>query len=243
MTVLEIEVYLNEVLEPWKFEDFCFNGVQIEGNRDIKKVALGVSFNEAFIEKAVDWGADLLLVHHGIFGKDFFKLRGYFKRRVEKVLLNGLSLMGYHLPLDAHPEYGNNASIIKALGLKLEEPFDIGYIAHYNSPLNTNAFLDRLRNVLNKQKLQTYIYNPVVQRVCVISGGGAALLKQLEGKVDTFITGEVKEHTKELARELKINFINAGHYATETFGVKNLGMLLKERFGLEIEFIDVYNEV
>ncbi|OAA28367.1 dinuclear metal center protein [Kosmotoga arenicorallina S304] len=243
MNAFEIEEYLNGILKPWNFEDFCFNGIQIEGSRNVKRVALGVSFNLAFIEKAIGWSADMLLVHHGIFGKDFFKLRGYLKKRVEKVLENGLTLMGYHLPLDAHPECGNNALIAKALGLEIEEPFDVGYIGGYNTPIETSTFLDRLSKLLNRKDLLSYVNRPTVQKVCVISGGGASDIIKLEGKVDTFITGEVKEHIRDLSREMQINFINAGHYATETFGVKEIGKLLEEKFGLETRFFDIYNEV
>jgi len=243
MNAFEIEEYLNSILEPWKYEDFCFNGIQIEGSRNVKKVALGVSFNLAFIEEAINWNADMLLVHHGIFGKEFFKLRGYIKKRVEKVLANGLTLMGYHLPLDAHPEYGNNASIIKALGLKIQEPFDVGYIGIYDTPIETNIFLDSLKKLLNRKDLLAYINRPAVQNVCVISGGGASDIIKLEGMIDTFITGEVKEHIRDLSREMQMNFINAGHYSTETFGVRNLGKVLEEKFGIETKFFDIYNEV
>lgn len=243
MNTFEIEEYLNGILEPWNFEDFCFNGIQIEGSRNVKRVALGVSFNLTFVEKAIDWNADMLLVHHGIFGKDFFKLRGYLKKRVEKVLENGLTLMGYHLPLDAHPEYGNNASILMGLGLKIQEPFDVGYIGSYDTPIETSAFLDRLCELLNRKEILSYVNRPLVQKVCVVSGGGASDIFKLEGKVDTFITGEVQEYTRDLAREMKINFINAGHYSTETFGVKKLGKLLEENLGLETRFFDIYNEV
>lgn len=243
MNAFEIEEYLNGILEPWNFEDFCFNGIQIEGSRNVKKVALGVSFNLAFVEKAIGWNADMLLVHHGIFGKDFFKLRGYLKKRVEKVLENGLTLMGYHLPLDAHPEYGNNALITKALGLEIEESFDVGYIGSYNTPIETSTFLNKLSELLNRKDLLSYVNRPVVQKVCVISGGGANDIFKLEGKADTFITGEVQEYVRDLSREMQLNFINAGHYSTETFGVKKLGKLLEENLGLETQFFDIYNEV
>lgn len=244
MNPFELENFLNEILEPWKFNDYCHNGIQIEGTPKIKKVALGVSFNNAFIDKAIETGAQLLLVHHGIFGKDFFSLKGFTKRRVEKVLENDLNLMGYHLPLDAHNPYGNNATIASVLGLEIIEPLaEIGYLTEYKTAVAFDDFLRDVKNLVPTQELLVYNNCQKVKRVGIISGGAADYLTKLENKFDTYITGEVREHTREVAKEMGINFISAGHYATETFGVINLGRLLEKEFGLEVEFIDVPNKI
>ncbi|MFO7881918.1 MAG: Nif3-like dinuclear metal center hexameric protein [Kosmotogaceae bacterium] len=243
MDQYKIESYFNEILHPEDFEDYCHNGIQIEGTSNIKKVAVGVSFNEAFVDKAVEENVDLLLVHHGIFGKDFFSLKGYFKNRVKKVLDLGMTLMGYHLPLDAHEKFGNNATIIKKLGLEPAERIEVGYTAGYSSPVTFEKFFNDLQKVIQNEQYKVYKNTDTVEKIFVLSGGGSELLEKLEGKVDTFVTGEVKEQIRDLAKETNINFINAGHYATETFGVKNLGKLLEEQFGLETIFIDVFNEI
>ncbi|ACR79139.1 MULTISPECIES: Nif3-like dinuclear metal center hexameric protein [Kosmotoga] len=243
MKIFEIENYLNEILEPWNYTDYCYNGIQIEGRHEVKKVAVGVSFNKAFIDHALEERVDMLLVHHGIFGSGFFSLKGYIKRRVEKVIKNDLTLMGYHLPLDAHREYGNNATILKLLGLEPGEQVEVGYIGEYEEAVSFDDFYKRLKQIFPNQPILKYVNSDFVKKVCVISGGAAGDLRKVEGKVDTFITGEVKEQTRDEAREMGINFINAGHYATETFGVKNLGKLLEENLGLEVVFIDVWNEV
>lgn len=243
MKLFAIESYLNEILEPWNYNDYCYNGIQIEGKLEVKKVAVGVSFNEAFIDRALEEHVDMLLVHHGIFGSGFFSLRGYMKRRVEKVIKNDLTLMGYHLPLDAHREYGNNATILKLLELEPIEQIDVGYIGEYEEAISFGNFYKKLKHLFPNQPIFKYVNSDFVKRVCVISGGAADDLREVEGRVDTFITGEVKEQTRDEAREMGINFINAGHYATEVFGVKNLGRLLEENLGLEVVFIDVWNEV
>ncbi len=243
MDQYKIEDFLNEILQPENFEDYCHNGIQIEGTRNIEKVALGVSFNEAFIEKAAKENVDLLLVHHGIFGKDFFSLKGYMKNRIKDVLDLGITLMGYHLPLDAHEKFGNNAAIIKKLGLEPDERIEVGYTANYNSPVTFEKFFNDLQEVVQNEQYKVYKNSDTVEKIFVLSGGGSELLEELEGKVDTFVTGEVKEQTRDIARETNTNFIDAGHYATETFGVKNLGRLLEKELGLETIFVDVFNEI
>lgn len=244
MNPFELEAFLNEILEPWKFSDYCHNGIQVEGTHEIKKVALGVSFNNAFMDRAIESQAQLLLVHHGIFGKNFFSLKGFNKRRVEKLLNNNLNLIGYHLPLDANNPYGNNASIAKKLGLEIIAPLaEIGFLTEFEEPVPFSNFMNNLQKLIPNQKLLVYNNCPLVKRVGIISGGAADYLTKLEGNFDTYVTGEVKEHTKEAAKEMGVNFIAAGHYATETFGVKNLGKLLEEKFNLDVEFIDVPNKV
>ncbi|APT75728.1 dinuclear metal center protein [Marinitoga sp. 1137] len=242
--VFEIEKYLNELLEVEKFNDFCFNGIQIEGKSEVKKVAIGVSFNLEFIEKAIEENADMMFVHHGIFGKNFFKLRGYLKKRVELVIKNDMTLMGYHLPLDSHIEYGNNGQIAKRLNLKNIIPFDYGVIGEYEKEIPFSEFKEKMEEVFQRKDLFIYKNKEYVRKIAIISGGASYIIDALENtEVDTFITGEVKEHIRDIAKEIGINYINAGHYTTETFGVKAIGEILEKKFGLETIFIDVYNEI
>ncbi|WP_129408985.1 Nif3-like dinuclear metal center hexameric protein [Marinitoga lauensis] len=241
--IFEIEKYLNELLEIDKFNDFCFNGIQIEGKTEVSEVAVGVSFNKAFLNEAIKHNADMLFVHHGIFGKDFFKIRGYFKERVAPLIKKDITLMGYHLPLDAHPIYGNNAQILQKLELKILAPYDVGFIGEYNKELPFDEFKKKLINVFKREDILIYQNSDFVKRVAIISGGASYAFEKLEGRVDTFITGEVKEHIRNIAEEMKINYINAGHYSTETFGVKAISTILEEKFDLETIFIDIYNEI
>jgi dinuclear metal center YbgI/SA1388 family protein len=241
--IFEIESFLNNLLEVNKFNDFCFNGIQIEGNHEVKKVAVGVSFNKDFLDEAININADMMLVHHGIFGKDFFKIRGYFKKRIENVIKKDMTLMGYHLPLDAHLEYGNNAQIAKKLELSSYEPFDVGIIGEFDNEIPFDKFRTKLEKVFNRKDLLIYQNNDYVKKIAIISGGASYALENLEGKVDTYITGEVKEHIRDIAKEMHISYINAGHYSTETFGVKAIAKILKEKFDLETIFIDIYNEI
>ncbi|KLO24542.1 MULTISPECIES: Nif3-like dinuclear metal center hexameric protein [unclassified Marinitoga] len=241
--IFDIENYLNNLLEIDKFNDFCFNGIQIEGKYEVNKVAIGVSFNKEFLDEALKINADMLLVHHGIFGKGFFKIRGYLKNRISPLIKNNLTLMGYHLPLDAHPEYGNNVQIAKKLDLKILEPIDVGFICEYDSAVEFDVFEKKLKNIFERDDLLIYKTKNYVKKVAIISGGGSYALESLEGKVDTYITGEVKEHIRNISKEMGINYINAGHYSTETFGVKSIAKLLEKEFNLECIFIDIYNEI
>lgn len=243
INIFELENFLNSILKPWDYDDFCHNGIQIEGAHTINKIALGVSFNEEFISTAIKENCDLLLVHHGIFGKDFFELKGYLKRRVEKVIKNNLTLMAYHLPLDGHEEYGNNVSILKSLNLNIKEKVDVTFIGEYEDPILFMDFHKQVEKLFNPQPLLVYQNNKFVKTVGVCSGGGSSFLESVENKIDTFITGEVKEQTRNIVAEMGINFINAGHYSTEVFGIKNIGDLIRNSFGIEVEFIDIYNEI
>ncbi|URA09285.1 Nif3-like dinuclear metal center hexameric protein [Thermospira aquatica] len=241
--IREIEAFVADILQPWNFQDYCYNGIQIEGKPEPSFLAVGVSLNMAFLREAVKRKADMVLVHHGFFGKDFFTLRGFLRERVAYILEHNLTVMGYHLPLDAHPEYGNNACIARELGLSLVKRVDVGYITTYENPLPWEEFELRLRKVFPHSKFHIYKHRDTVQRVGIMTGGAASFLKSFEKEIDTFLCGEIKEQTLAESEEMGISFINAGHYYTETFGVKALASLLADRFGLAWEFIDIPNEV
>ncbi|MCX7882834.1 MAG: Nif3-like dinuclear metal center hexameric protein [Brevinematales bacterium] len=243
MTIYEIEKEVSDLLQAHMFQDFCYNGIQIEGKKEPTLLAVGVSLNMAFLREAVQKGADMVLVHHGFFGKDFMRLRGFLRQRVAYVLAHNLTVMGYHLPLDAHPEYGNSALIAKGLGLVLDHRVDVGYLALYETPLLWEEFEKRLRLLFPFSKLHIYRHNDWVHRVGIITGGGASFLKNFEGEIDTFVCGETKEQTRHEAEEMKITFVNAGHYYTETLGVCALARYIEERWGLPWVFIDVPNDV
>lgn len=243
MKIKQIEEYLNSVLEPEHFSDYCFNGIQVECDRDIKNVAIGVSFNHEFAKRAIEQGADLLLVHHGIFGKNFFSLKGYMKKRVELLLKNDIGLIGYHLPLDAHPVYGNNATILKKLGIKNFSPFEVGFKGEFQEKISFDVFINKVKKIIPEREFNYYKNSNYVKKIGVLSGGGSNYAELLQGEIDTYLTGQIEEQTRDIARDMNINFINCGHYSTETFGVKNLATLLEDKFNLTTFFIDYYNEV
>ncbi len=241
--IREIEAFASEILQPWNFQDFCYNGIQIEGKKEPTFLAVGVSLNMAFLREAVKRGADMVLVHHGFFGRDFLRLQGFLRERVAYVLAHNLTVMGYHLPLDAHSEYGNSACIARELGLTMVKRVDVGYLTTYDKPLPWEEFEHRLKRVFPHSRFHIYRRQDIVQRVGIMTGGAASFFKSFEGEIDTFLCGETKEQTLAESEEMGISFVNAGHYYTETFGVKALAHLIADRFGLPWEFIDIPNKV
>ncbi|MFN4217275.1 MAG: Nif3-like dinuclear metal center hexameric protein, partial [Brevinematales bacterium] len=213
------------------------------GKREPSLLAVGVSLNMAFLREAVSRGADMVLVHHGFFGREVFRLRGFLRERVAYVLQHNLTVMGYHLPLDAHPEYGNSALIARHLGLGIERRVDVGYITSYEKPMPWEMFEKRLQSLFPRSRFQVYRQNEQVHRVGIMTGGAASFLKNFEGEIDTFLCGETREQTLHEALEMGITFVNAGHYYTETFGVQALAEYIEAKWGLPHVFIDVPNEV
>jgi len=242
-SVAQAQEYLNTILNPQDYDDFCFNGVQIEGLSDVSKIAYGVSLNDDFIEKSIEQGAELLLVHHGIFGKDFINLHGVKKKRIEKIIKNSLTLMSYHLPLDMNIPYGNNISVLKKLKLKYLKTIGFGMIGVYEKPISFNEFKRNLYETFPRSELQIYRNTEMISTVGIVTGDGSGEIEKYEGLVDTFITGSEKEYTRNWVKESGMNFINAGHYNTEIFGISNIANLLKIKYGADIIFIDVPNSI
>jgi dinuclear metal center YbgI/SA1388 family protein len=243
LSVAQAQEYLDTILRPQDYDDFCFNGVQIEGISDVSKIAYGVSLNDDFIEKSIEQGVQLLLVHHGIFGKDFINLHGVKKKRIEKIIKNGLTLMSYHLPLDMNIPYGNNISVLKKLKLNYLSTIGFGMIGVYEKPISFYEFEKKLYETFPHSELQLYRNRETISTVGVLTGDGSGEIEQYEGLVDTFITGSEKEYTRNWVKESGMNFINAGHYNTEIFGISNIANLLKIKYGADIIFIDVPNNL
>lgn len=165
--------FLNNYLQVEKFEDHCVNGLQVEGKNEVKKIITGVSFNLELIAKAIDKKADMILVHHGIFGKEFFQLKGFKKERVKDLLTNNISLAGYHLPLDAHPVVGNNILLIKKLGLKVVEKMDIGWFGQYQKPIAFTDFVEKVDQLLKTKSYVLPAGKKQIKTVGIISGGAS----------------------------------------------------------------------
>jgi len=225
-------------------DDSSMNGLQVEGRSPVRRVAVAVDACLPIIEAAVDWGADLLVVHHGLIWGGIRRVTGGLKVRLQVLLGHGLGLYGCHLPLDAHPRYGNNAGILKGLGARRLRPFGsyhgrtIGFRGELPRRTGLDRFADRVA-ALTGGRVETAGFGGSVRRIAVVSGGGAGSVPELaETDIDTFVTGEPSHVAVLQAEELGRNLVFAGHYATETFGVRAVGELLGRRFGLETRFLD-----
>ena len=246
----KIAEYLSKYLDVEKFDDYCPNGLQVEGKSSIKKIITAVSASIELFKKAVNEKADAILVHHGIiwnYERPVYK--GSYRERVKLLLDHNISLFAYHLPLDAHPVVGNNAQLAKLLGLKSRQPFGDhkGQIIGYKGRIDKTSkekFFKKVENLVNRQIL-VFPYGPKsITNVGIVSGGAQKEFSQaISENLDAYITGEVSEHIKYLSQEEKVHFISAGHYATENFGVKALGNHLKSKFKINVEFIDIPNPV
>lgn len=240
--------YLDQRMEGETFRDYLPIGLQVEGRQEVHKIATGVSASLELFEKARDWGADLIFVHHGMFwDREDRVLRGPLKKRVHFLLENNLSLIGYHLPLDAHPELGNNIIPARELGLENIAPFGlyhgkaIGFKGRI-SPQMPEAFLEKTTAFYGKEPV-ALLYGPEkIETVGIVSGGAWDLLPQaaMEG-LDLFLTGTADEPVYHMAREWGIHFLAYGHHATERIGPRAVGEHLAEQFSVETRFFDSDN--
>lgn len=239
--------YLDEYLAVREVPDYpnAFNGLQVEGREEVRRVLTAVDVSVASVEEAVAWGADLLVVHHGLFWNGLQPIVGRFRRRLQPLLRENISLYSVHLPLDVHPEVGNNARLARLLGLTLGERFGdyqgvpIGLVCDTEMPLSELVSL--LEKELNTQAKVFPFGKDPVRRAGILTGAGGNTRTLTEAHrlgIDTLITGEGAHHTYLDAEELGINLVYAGHYATETLGVRALGEHLQRQFGLEHRFFD-----
>ena len=242
----DIEAFLDEWLEVRRFKDYGPNGLQVEGRPEIRRIASGVTASLAFIQAAMEAGADTLLVHHGLFwrGQDG-RLTGWLRERVARVLRHDLNLFAYHLPLDAHPEVGNNAQLGLHLGLSVTARAgdqDLVFLGEAEAPMALDSLAGRLQRALARQPLVLEGDGRALRRIAWCTGGAQGFFEAaIAAGADAFVTGEVSEPQAHLARETGVAFLACGHHATERFGVAALGLALAARFGLEHVFIDVPN--
>jgi dinuclear metal center YbgI/SA1388 family protein len=248
----EIIEELDRLLQPGRFEDYCVNGLQVPGPTQVSTVATGVSAHAELFELAAAERAELLLVHHGLFwGSGVTTVDILLKRRLQILFDADIALAAYHLPLDAHLEVGNNALLARALGAEDLRPFalvrgePIGVLA--TLPGEGIAAADLLERVRAATAGEPLVFDAGPERVrtlAVVTGAGADYLGDAAAAgAEALLTGEASERTMALARENGLHLIAAGHYATETFGVRRLGDHLAERFGLRHVFLDVPNPV
>jgi dinuclear metal center YbgI/SA1388 family protein len=245
--IFELERYCNDLLAADGFEDYCPNGLQLDaGRREVRRLVTGVTASQALIEAAGQAGADLLLVHHGYFWRgEPAPLVGVKGQRVRALMQAGISLMAYHLPLDAHPQLGNNRSLGDVLGIRQARALDQGLVWQGELAEEPPAALaGRMAGVLGRAPLLITAGDRPIRRIGWCTGAAqGAIVEAAAAGLDAFISGEVSESTTHLARELGIHYFAAGHHATERFGVQALGRHLAEKFDLDHQFIDIDNPV
>lgn len=249
----ELQAWLEKTLEPTRFSDYCPNGLQVEGRLQIHKIITGVTASQALLDCAVSEQADAVLVHHGWFwrGEDP-TIRGMRKQRIATALANDLNVFAYHLPLDAHRDYGNNVQLAKVLGLvpeldALGNPItggakDLIWFGAPKQALTLGQFVSDIGTALNRQPIFVGDPQKPCRRAAWCTGGAQGMFEAaIEAGVDVYITGEISEPNAHLARESGVAFVAAGHHATERYGVKALGEAIAEQFDVEVLFFDIDN--
>lgn len=249
MQVNDLETYLNRLLDTAKFHDYCPNGLQVEGRREVRRVISGVTASLDFLEAAIAARADAVLVHHGYFWRGENPcLTGMKRQRIALLLAHDISLLSYHLPLDAHPELGNNAQLSHKLDLRETDRFGdqgIGMLGTLPSAIsNLKELRISVERALSRTPLVIGDEARLVKRVAWCTGAAQDYFGDaIDLGADVFITGEISERTVHLARESGVAFISAGHHATERYGVQALGEHISEKFGISHQYIDIDNPV
>lgn len=248
MDRIELELYLNDLLQIGRFKDYSPNGLQVEGRRRIEKIATGVTASLAFLQAATEWGADAVLVHHGYFWRNEApQITGRKYRRLKQLIDNEISLFAYHLPLDDHPEFGNNAQLGARLGLIGDTRFGadaLGWMTTLPMPVSLAHFAAQVEHTLGRAPLLLGDAESELRRVAWCTGGAQSYFEAaIDAGADVYLTGEISEQITHIAAESGVAFLAAGHHATERYGVQALGAHLSERFDIEHLFIDIDNPV
>jgi dinuclear metal center YbgI/SA1388 family protein len=247
----EIIGYLDDLLEIGSFSDYGPNGLLVPGAAEVTRVVTGVSAQRELFERAAEADAQLVLCHHGLFW-DFHPrtISPAMKERLRVLFDANISVAGYHLPLDAHAEVGNNALICSLLGLERAEPIgghkgrSIGWVGRASEGIPFAELRRRCTDILGQEPFAWETGPELIRSLGVVSGGGASYFSEaVRAGLDAFLTGEPAEHVMADAQENGVHFIAGGHYATEVFGVRRLGELVAERFGVEHRFLDIPNPI
>lgn len=242
---------LDRLLQPEKFRDYCPNGLQVEGRDSVQRVVSGVTASQALIDAAVVEQADAILVHHGYFWKsEDARVRGMKKQRLQTLLRHDISLFAYHLPLDAHPQLGNNARLASVLGLEVEggmepgNPLSIGLIGRLPHAMSAEEFADYVESRLGRAVQHIGEREDEIETLAWCTGAAQGFIEQAQALgVDAYLSGEISEPTVHVARETGIHYFACGHHATERYGVQALGDWLAHEHGIEHIFIDIDNPV
>lgn len=245
----ELTEYLNTFLQIERFKDYCPNGLQIEGKSEVHSVVTGVTASQALIDAACNKNADAILVHHGFFWKnEDARIVGIKRKRIAALLNNNISLLAYHLPLDAHPQFGNNAQLAQILDIQIDGEIRsnahsvCGSYGHLKSPMKAEAFKLVIDTALRRESTHIHAGEADITTIGWCTGAGQDFIDvAAKQNLDAYLSGEISEATTHVAREAGIHYFAAGHHATERYGVQALAQHLCEQFGIEHEFIDVDN--
>lgn len=248
MTLIELRDYNASLLQTGQFKDYSPNGIQLEGRAEVLRIATAVTASQRVIDEAIAWGADAILVHHGYFWRNEDAcITGIKKQRIAKLLKHDVSLLAYHLPLDAHAELGNNAQLAKLLGLiELGRFGEQNIICHgiLNSPLILSHFVQKIGRDLQRAPLVIGNGDRMISKLAWCSGGAQGYFEAaISQGVDAYLTGEISEKNYHVANETGVAFISAGHHATERLGIQALGEHLAAKFELSHRFFDEDNPV
>ncbi len=246
VTLTELVSYTHKLLNVEQFQDYSPNGLQIEGKQHIQMLATGVTASLDVIQKAIEMKADALMVHHGYFWKgESQTITGFKKKRIALLIKHDISLLAYHLPLDAHIQYGNNACLGKMLGITTTDVMDkqgIGNIGTFKSPITLSRLVNQVEQLLSKRVVVIAGGEHPIKRIAWCSGGAQKYLMNAAAMgADVYLSGEISENTVHEARELGIHYIAAGHHATERYGIQALAQHLTTTFCLKHEYIDSDN--
>ena len=237
---------VDSLLDVSRFKDYAPNGLQLEGKSEVQRIVSGVTASQALIDAAIEAKADAIMVHHGWFwrGEDQ-RIVGMKKRRIKALLDNDISLLGYHLPLDAHPELGNNAQLAKRLGFISDGVMNadgVGNYGHLDVELSVGDLAEYMQQQLQRTPTVVSAGDHPIKTIAWCTGGAQSYIQQaIALGVDAFVSGEISEQTTHEARENGVHYFAAGHHATERYGAPALGEYLAKQFNIEHQFIDIDN--
>ncbi len=242
---------LNQYLKADSIQDYCPNGLQIEGKPLVQKLVGGVTATQDLIDFAILNNADAILVHHGFFWKgEGQEITGIKKKRIQALLKHDISLIAYHLPLDVHPIVGNNVQLAKQLNLTVSGPLDpsakqsIGIVSQLSEPMTANKFQKFVTEVLGRDCFQVGDETKLIKHIGLCTGAAQSMINQAVSLgLDAFLSGEISEPTVHVANETGVNYFSAGHHATERGGVMALGKYIKEEFDIDFQFVDLFHSV
>ena len=248
MLLNDLRDYIASLLDTSHFRDYCPNGVQVQGRAKVRRIASGVTASQKMLEAATAWEADAIVVHHGYFWRnEDAAIVGIKKQRIAHLLRHDISLLAYHLPLDAHAELGNNAQLGQRLGFVEQGRFGEQNIACYGELAQALTLSKLAQNIAQDLQRTPQVIaegDPAIQRIAWCTGAAQGYFEAAVALgVDAFLTGEISEQNVHVARESGVAFIAAGHHSTERYGVQALGQHLAARFGIEHRFFDIDNPV
>lgn len=245
MKINDLNDYLNQLLQPERFSDYCPNGLQVEGRHEINKIVTGVTASMALLQAALQANADAVLVHHGYFWRgETLSITGIKKQRIQFLLQHEINLFAFHLPLDMHPELGNNVMLARQLGLEVTKWAEMLALAELNQPQTLKSLAEIVEKKLKRKPQVIGDLSRPLKCIALCTGAAQGYIEQAHAaNADVYLSGEISEQTVHVARETGMSYISAGHHATERYGIQALGEHLANKFGIKHEFIDIDNPV